>query len=443
MTNKIVSPKLLAIAVLVVALLASTIWVFVGSATIAVPYLRVGLDVNPSIIININEDRTVDSVLAYNEDALALINGLDLEGQTIDVAANQIVSTMVANGYISETKNSVLLSVEGEDVSSTSAQAIVNEITTIVNNNAAHATVLVQEVKTDEAVKTLAEENGLSEGKVQLINEVTALDNTITFEDVKDLSVNDLNILMQEKNNGQSTIVQTGTPSTSVYISSEDAKALAISYAQINAASITSYEVEFDANNGLMTYEVELYTAEGKYEVDLNAVDGTLLKNDFDINETNDDLDDNDDVILNTVVLNKNTALQNAIADAGIDANAVTYSFVKLDENNDRFVYDVEFKTATGEWDYEIDAETGTIIDKDFDDESDDLNDDIDDLNDDLDDEMDDLNDDIDDLNDDIDDLDDEMDDVYDDLDDQDDNDDDDDDYDDYDDNDDQDDNDD
>lgn len=56
-----------------------------------------------------------------------------------------------------------------------------------------------------------------------------------------------------------------------------------------------------------------------------------------------------------------------ALKDAGLAEAEVHYILEHLDHENGRSVYDIEFYHDTKEYDYEIDAATGEIIERDFD----------------------------------------------------------------------------
>ena len=77
----------------------------------------VNLDVNPSVELSINDDNTVVSVSALNEDGEKILDGMDLKGTEIKVACNALIGSMVKNGYLSDLSNSVLVSlVDGKGV---------------------------------------------------------------------------------------------------------------------------------------------------------------------------------------------------------------------------------------------------------------------------------------------------------------------------------------
>lgn len=61
-------------------------------------------------------------------------------------------------------------------------------------------------------------------------------------------------------------------------------------------------------------------------------------------------------------------ACQIALSDAGLAANQVTKMKTKLKLDDGVWYYDVEFRTIALEYEYEIEAYTGAILEKDIDD---------------------------------------------------------------------------
>lgn len=68
-----------------------------------------------------------------------------------------------------------------------------------------------------------------------------------------------------------------------------------------------------------------------------------------------------------TVSVTAEQAKTKALEHAGLTADKVTFVQTKLDYDDGKQVYDVEFYTGTKEYDYEIDANTGAVISYDFD----------------------------------------------------------------------------
>ncbi len=113
------------------------------------------------------------------------------------------------------------------------------------------------------------------------------------------------------------------------------------------------------------------------------------------------------------------------LATLGVTQADLSELETEIDHDDNKMVYEVEFKYNNKEYEYKIDALTGTILSRDIDGiDSTDIEDEIDDKdddNDDMDDDQDDDNDDMDDKDDDNDDMDDDQDDDNDDNDDMDD----------------------
>lgn len=197
------------------------------------------------------------------------------------------------------------------------------------------------------------------------------------------------------------------------YIGTAEAKNVALENAGLTASQVKFTDVELDDKNGTHYYQVE-FTADGKeYEYDIDALTGAIIEsklpagaqaqqntasnnntagnttpdtNTAGSSNTNNNTSNNTTPDTNTVVssnTNNNTssgtgtasaaltadqAKDKALAHAGLKANQVTFVKSKLDWDDGRQVYDVEFYTSDyKEYDYEIDASTGEVVSYDFD----------------------------------------------------------------------------
>ena len=90
-----------------------------------------------------------------------------------------------------------------------------------------------------------------------LIQEMISKDATLTFEDLAELSVNELAVISESKQLGTDSVKQTGTPSQKEYITKEAALEAALNRAGLTAEEIKELEIEFDCKKGTMFYEVE------------------------------------------------------------------------------------------------------------------------------------------------------------------------------------------
>ena len=70
-------------------------------------------------------------------------------------------------------------------------------------------------------------------------------------------------------------------------------------------------------------------------------------------------------------ILTVEEAKAKALENAGLTASQVTFTEAKLERDDGREIYDIEFYTADyKEYDYEIDAKTGAVLEMDYDAES-------------------------------------------------------------------------
>ncbi|TCN26855.1 PepSY domain-containing protein [Mesobacillus foraminis] len=142
-------------------------------------------------------------------------------------------------------------------------------------------------------------------------------------------------------------------------ISMEKAEEIAV-----KEAGGTVEKVEYDKDDSRENYEVELRSEDGNDDTDvkIDAVTGEVISIDRD---DDDDNDDNKSNVQNTEIkLSKDDVI--AIAVKETPGKVVEFEF-----DRDDLVYELEVKTDKSEVDYEIDANTGKILEKDTDDDQD------------------------------------------------------------------------
>ena len=201
------------------------------------------------------------------------------------------------------------------------------------------------------------------------------------------------------------------------YIGTAEAKNVALENAGLTASQVKFTDVELDDKNGTHYYQVE-FTADGKEdESDIDALTGAIIEsklpagaqaqqntasnnntagnttpdtntagssntnnntvgsttpdtNTAGSSNTNNNTSNNTSSGIGTAsaALTADQAKHKALAHAGLKANQVTFVKSKLDWDDGRQVYDVEFYTSDyKEYDYEIDASTGEVVSYDFD----------------------------------------------------------------------------
>ena len=152
----------------------------------------------------------------------------------------------------------------------------------------------------------------------------------------------------------------------------EKAKAIALRDAKVS--NVTFVKAKLDRDNGVLIYDVEFYKGNVEYDYEIEATTGRILERDRDI--------ENYVIPKNPpkkqVTTNKQNTVNQYKGDIGVekaktialrDANVGQVNFIKakLDYDDGIYKYDIEFYAGNMEYDYEIEASTGRILEKDID----------------------------------------------------------------------------
>jgi uncharacterized membrane protein YkoI len=352
----------------------------------------VSLDVNPSIEIKVNEKENVLAVTPKNEDAKVVIGDMDFKGSSLDLTVNALIGSMLRNGYLNDIANSILVSVDDNDpASGAQLQArLTEEINAMLQTDAFSGSVLSQTITASPELQELADTYGITLGKAQLIQQITAQNALYSFADLVPLSINELNLLAQSGSTQLTNVETVGTASDKAYIGEEKAKEAALAHAGASADTISKYEIEMEYEKGVMVYDIE-FTADGyEYSYDINALTGDVVNYD---KEWDDDVPHNSttspsgstgntsgntgNTSGNTGNTSGNTgsdtyigeekAKEIAFSHAGISADSAVAPTCKLDRDDGIVVYEIEFYAGGYEYNYDIDATSGSIVEYDID----------------------------------------------------------------------------
>ena len=315
----------------------------------------VSLDVNPSIELKVNRSEKVLVCTPLNEDAKAILadmgNGADLKGAKLDVAVNAIVGSLVRNGYLDSISSAIMISVEDKDTAR--AEKLQRELTSTVDGvlqtSESRASVLTQTLTQDAGREQQARENNISTGKAALVNHVLALNSALKFDALAKLSVEELKDL-----------AEAGAPAMPI---GKDAAAYAAEqYAGTTALDSVTAEVDSELDEFPAHYEVELHTAWGEFEYLVDAYTGKVLSGQKDLPATAPVGDETAKPIAPTGDIGHAKAKSIALNHAGLSENQAYDMDIELDDEDGTLVYEVEFKSGNMEYDYEIDAASGTIL---------------------------------------------------------------------------------
>ncbi len=352
----------------------------------------VSLDVNPSVRLEVNQGEKVLSAQPINDDAGTILDGMDLRGTDLNVAVNAIVGSLLKHGYVDELANSVLVSVEDSDAARGAAleEKLTGEIAQVLESASIHGAILSQSFSGDDALRQQAEAYGISMGKAALIQSLVENSAHLTFEGLAGLSINELNLLVNstavqdqpaqagETVAEQSAITSTGSASQSGYIGLEAAQSAALTHAGLEAASVTWKEAGYDYEDGRMVYEMEFFANGVEYEYDVDASTGEILKMEKEGTawdapsgtQTGGGQTGSQTGGGQSGVIGRDAARDAALSHAGVSLSQVYELEVEDELDEDHPHYKVEFKADGWEYEYELDAFTGSILEweKDWDD---------------------------------------------------------------------------
>ncbi len=133
----------------------------------------------------------------------------------------------------------------------------------------------------------------------------------------------------------------------------ETVKALALADAGVKADTAVFTESELEWEDGVQVYDLEFRTSEAEYDYEINAVTGAIISKDAEGRWNNQG---------GPVDLEGAKAV--ALADAGVKAADAVFRKSELEWEDGVKVYDIEFYTSKAEYDYEINASTGAVLDK-------------------------------------------------------------------------------
>ncbi len=157
------------------------------------------------------------------------------------------------------------------------------------------------------------------------------------------------------------TPAPTKSPTPNI-ITADEALAIAKNHSKVSEFTLTKNELDNDDSK--LHYEIEFYSNNIKYEYDILAIDGTIISYEKDIE---DDIAVSTpmpaptaNTSVNTGYITSNSALEIAKNHAGVsDIYEVENEF---DNDDGISIYEIEFKTSTHEYEYDINASTGEII---------------------------------------------------------------------------------
>ena len=154
------------------------------------------------------------------------------------------------------------------------------------------------------------------------------------------------------------TPTQPGTTETGSYIGVERAKSIALAHAGLTSSQVTFVKAKLEFDDGRWEYEVEFYTGSyQEYDYEIDARTGAILKFDHDVEGWAPPSQNT-----SGTQISLERAKSIALNRAGLSASQVRFTKARLDRDDGRWEYEIEFISGTWEYEFEIDAYSGAIL---------------------------------------------------------------------------------
>ena len=320
----------------------------------------VSLDVNPSIELKVNQKENVLSCTPLNQEAEAVLSdmggGADLKGAKLEVAVNAVVGALVSSGYLDSLSSAIMISVEDQDQDRAARlrQELTGTVDSVLQSQSSGAAVLSQTVDASADLDQQAREYHISTGKANLVNQVIAQNDSLSFDALAKLTVEEL-----------SDLIKLGAPA--IPIGMEEAARIAREAAGGLDADSASVEVDPELDEEVPHYEVELSQPgrdEQEYLVD--AFTGELLSGGPTVLSSDPaEHEQNASGGGSIAGIGPDQARDAALTHAGISEGQVSGLQVQQDWDDGRLEYEVEFRSGGMEYEYTIDGSTGQILEYD------------------------------------------------------------------------------
>ncbi len=366
----------------------------------------VDIDVNPSIELATNKQEKVIKVTAFNEEAKEILDEMDLKNTDLKVAVNAIIGSMVKKGYFDHIDNEILVSVQNDDAAKAEKlhKMLAVDIDETLKTYNVDASVINQTVSDAKSAEELAKEFNISLGKANFIQNLLSKDSSLKAEDLAKMSIRELAKVVNEKNIDISDIadyeaddsiweniedsieevdennvnnkpdnnnpsVNNNKPTNSEnVISAEKAKEIALKHAGVQADKAVFEIVHLDKDDGVYEYEVDFRVGNIEYDYEINALTGKVIDFDKEVafqkpqSNTKPNVKPENNASNNN---SENISVQKAkeIALAHSKLSAENVSFLKAEFDKEDNAYEVEFVSGNFDYEYEIDAKTGKILD--------------------------------------------------------------------------------
>lgn len=171
-----------------------------------------------------------------------------------------------------------------------------------------------------------------------------------------EIAVADGSILKKEVEPADPSKPSKPQPDVSGYISIDEAKAIALKKVSLDASKVTFKKAELDTDDRTPHYDIEFVSGGYEYEFEIDAKSGKILEFDRERVDKKPSVD-------TSKFISVEEAKAAALKRASLDASKVTFTKAELDIDDRTPHYDIEFVSGGYEYEVEVNAKNGRIID--------------------------------------------------------------------------------
>lgn len=239
------------------------------------------LDVNPSVALEVNADNRVITATAVNSDAEIILQNMNLSGSTSEVAVNAVLGSMLKHGYLDDNANSILLTVDNKDEQESRRieMELVQDINETLQSYSVEAAILSQAVTADIIVEQTTSDYEISRGRTILIQKIIDNNPYYTFEELSQLTINELNLLLNSQRVEVQTVNTVGVASEKSYIGQDIAVEIVLLSSGISRENVEDMYADIDVLDARMVYGVSFLYDGMIHSFEVDALTGSIIAN--------------------------------------------------------------------------------------------------------------------------------------------------------------------
>lgn len=156
-----------------------------------------------------------------------------------------------------------------------------------------------------------------------------------------------------------------GTSPALAEISADQAKEIALKHAGVHQGEINMIKVERDFDHGIYEYEIEFWKNGTEYDYTINADTGAIIKHKQEMKYHHNTPQQSQQTQGSRISGEQATNI--ALSHANLTHDQIKFLNCRPKVDDGREIYDIKFWKGFTEYEYEIDALTGTILEMDID----------------------------------------------------------------------------